>query len=381
MNLLGVRLTLLIGPTVAIPAPPPVADALQSIEVTESDQGHSGFQLTFSSGRSGPAGLVDHELLLNPLLRVFNRVIVTVVLDVVPVVLLDGIITHLQLSPGTDPGTSTISVTGEDVSVMMDLEQKTQAHPAQVETIIALKIIGSYAQYGLIPDLRPPTTIDPPIPVERTPIQHVTDRAYLIDMAARYGYVFYVRPGPAPFVNRAYWGPPERLGVPQPALSVAMGPHTNVDSISFGYNALQPTMVLGTVQDRQSGLQLPVLTLTGSRPPLSAMPALPFNLPNVRIAQPDQSEGLTYVQALSRAIGRTDKSLENVATASGEIDGLRYGSALRPRGLVGLRGAGFSHDGIWYVNQVSHKIKRGEYKQSFSLSRDGFGSLVPAVLP
>jgi len=72
-------------------------------------------------------------------------------------------------------------------------------------------------------------------------------------------------------------------------------------------------------------------------------------------------------------------SLENVASANGEVDGLRYGSALRPRGLVGLRGAGFSYDGIWYVNRVSHKIKRGEYKQNFTLTRNGLVSTVPTV--
>jgi hypothetical protein len=380
MNLLGVHLSLLIGPTVAIPAPPPVADALQSVEVTESDQGRSGFQLTFSTGRSGPETVFDHALLLNPLLRPFNRVIVMIVLDVVPVVLMDGIITHQQLSPGNDPGTSTITVTGEDVSVMMDLDEKTVEHPAQDETIIALKIIGSYSQYGLVPDLRPPPTIDPPIPVERTPMQRGTDRDYLVEMASRFGYVFYVRPGPVPFMNFAYWGPSERIGFPQRALTVASGPDTNVESISFEYNAMEPTMVLGSVQDSMFGMTLPVITLSGTRPPLSLLPALPFNLPNVRKVQPE-AEGLTYVQAYARALGRTDKSLENVASASGELDGLRYGSALRPRGLVGLRGAGFSYDGIWYVNRVSHKIKRGEYKQGFSLSRDGVGSLTPVVIP
>jgi hypothetical protein len=381
MNLLGIRLTLLIGPTVAIPAPPPVADALQSVEVSESDQGRSGFQLTFSSGREGPAGLIDQPLLLNPLLRPFNRVIVMIVLDVVPIVLMDGIITHQQVSPGDNPGTSTVTVTGEDVSVMMDMEERSVEHPAQDETIIALKILASYAQYGLIPDIRPPFAIDPPIPIERTPIQNGTDRAYLVEMAARYSYVFYVRPGPVPFTNFAYWGPPERFGVPQPALSVAMGPHTNVESINFEYKALEPTMVFGSVQDRTTNIKLPVITFAGTRPPLSAFPALPFNLPNVKRVQPDQSEGLTYVQAYARAQARTDRSLESVATASGEVDGLRYGTALRPRGLVGLRGAGFSNDGFWYVNRVSHRIKRGEYKQSFSLSRDGSGSLTPVVMP
>jgi len=286
-----------------------------------------------------------------------------------------------EFAPSNQPGQSTLTVTGEDVSVMMDLVERSVEHPAQDETVIALKIIASYPQFGLIPDVRPPTTIDPPLPVERTPIQHATDRAYLVEMAARFGYVFYVRPGPAPFTNFAYWGPQERIGVPQPALSVSMGPQTNVDSINFEYNALQPEMVLGSVLDRTTGVKLPIITLAGTRPPLSAMPALPFNLPNVRTVQPQPTEGLTYVQAFARALGRTDRSLENVATANGEVDGLRYGFALRPRGLVGLRGAGFSYDGIWYVNRVSHKIKRGEYKQSFALSRDGVGSLTPAVIP
>ena len=58
------------------------------------------------------------------------------------------------------------------------------------------------------------------------------DPAYgeiLREMAARYGYVFYITPGPAPMTNTAYWGPPIRAGIPQRALSVNMGPETNVE--------------------------------------------------------------------------------------------------------------------------------------------------------
>ena len=47
--------------------------------------------------------------------------------------------------------------------------------------------------------------------------------------------------------------------------------------------------------------------------------------------------------------------------------------------LVGVRGAGEAYDGLYYVNNVTHNIKRGEYKQSFNLSRDGLGSLTPKV--
>ena len=380
MDLLGVRLTLLIGPTVAVPAPPPVAEALDRVQVSHSDEGRSGFQLTFLSGREGLGGLVDHPLLLNPLLRPFNRVVLTLTFGPIPTVLIDGIVTNQQLTPGGD-GPSTLVLTGQDVSVMMDMEERSLEHPAQDETIIALKLIASYAQYGLIPIVVPPPAPDPPLPIERTPIQRGTDRAYLEQMAARFGYVFYVRPGPVPFTNFAYWGPPERIGVPQRALSVNLGPETNVESVSFQYEGLQPEMVLGSVQDRLTNVSLPVITFASTRPPLSAFPALPFNLPNVRRVQPEQAEGLNYLQAYARAQGRTDRSLENVVTADGELDGLRYGAVLQPRALVGLRGAGFSYDGLYYVKRVSHSLSRGQYRQSFSLSREGIGSITPAVIP
>jgi len=60
---------------------------------------------------------------------------------------------------------------------------------------------------------------------------------------------------------------------------------------------------------------------------------------------------------------------------------LRYGDLLRPRGIVGLRGAGFTHDGLYYVKSVSHTISKGQYKQRFTLTREGTGALTPVVIP
>ena len=42
-----------------------------------------------------------------------------------------------------------------------------------------------------------------------------------VRMAARHGYVFYISPGPLPGMNTGYWGPPIRIGVPQPAITPA----------------------------------------------------------------------------------------------------------------------------------------------------------------
>src|SRR3954462_473623 len=115
MPALQLALTLLVGPTVAVPAPPTLIDALDRIEVTHSDQGRSGFQITFTAGRGGMTGLMDYPLLSLPLLQPFSRVIIMLTFNAVPQVLMDGIITHQQLQPSNDPGASTLTITGEDV--------------------------------------------------------------------------------------------------------------------------------------------------------------------------------------------------------------------------------------------------------------------------
>jgi hypothetical protein len=378
-DLLRSTLTLLIGPTVAVPAPLSLADALLQVEVTHRDDGHSGFQLRFAAGRSGPFDALDYGLVANPLLKPFNRVILVLTMQGMPRVLMDGIITHQELAPGSGPGTATLSVTGEDVSVMMDLEEKSAEHPAQDETIIATKIIASYAKYGLVPMVIPPVAIDPPLPIERTPVQQDTDRVYLTKMAERHGYVFYVEPGPVPFTNTAYWGPPPRLSVPQRALNVNLGGETNVTQITFRSNGLSAELAEGAVQDRTTNSAVPVQTFASLRPPLASQPAWLVNQPNVRRRR-FRGAGLNAIQALGRAQGRTDASIDGV-TADGEVDTLRYGSVLQARALVGLRGAGYSYDGFWYVKRVTHTIRRGAYAQRFSLAREGVGSTTPVVMP
>ena len=57
----------------------------------------------------------------------------------------------------------------------------------------------------------------------------------------------------------------------------------------------------------------------------------------------------------------------------------RYGGLLKSRQLVGVRGAGLPFDGLYYVKSVTHEIKRGAYKQSFTLARNALISTVPTV--
>jgi hypothetical protein len=378
---LGVHLSLLIGPTLPLPASADIAEAVQSVSVTQNDEGRSGFQIVLQVGRSGAADLLDYRLLQNPLLRPFNRVILTVLFDALPQVLMDGIITNWQFSPGNQPGLGTLTLTGEDVSVMMDLKKKRANYKTMSEPLIALAIIGSYPQYGLIPEVIWPTGFTQPLPTGKTPVQQATDLEYLKDLGKRFGHVFYIEAGPVTGVNTAYWGPPKRSDAPQRALTVSMGPQTNVEQISFSYNGLAATVVDDVVQYKK--VDYPIITFTSTRqPPLALMPALATQFPNIRTTLLEQGSGaLDPTEAKTRAQGITDKSVDNVASAQGELDGLQYGGVLKPRGIVGVRGAGFTHDGFYYVKSVSHSISKGQYKQRFSLTREGTGPLSMTVVP
>lgn len=382
MNVSGIQLQLMIGPTIAVPAPRKIVEALEGVEVTHSDEGRSGFQMTFRVERtdSPVVNLAQDVLLGSPLFKVFNRVVLSLILKGTPYVLMDGIITNQQLQPGSGMTPSTLTLTGEDVSLMMDREEKSVEHPAQDDTIIAMKIIGSYAQYGLIPMVIPPVLFDPPIVTERTPVQQGTDLEYLKEMADRHAYTFYIIPGPVPLTNTAYWGPPVRVGRPQSALSVNLGPHTNVESLDFEHNALESAKVTGRIQDRRTNRAMPLMTFGSLRIPLASLPDWVVHSTNLRTRQLRQS-GLSVEQAMARAQGEVERSNEAVLTATGELDAMRYGDLLMPRTLVGLRGAGLLYDGIYYVKRVTHVIKRSSYRQRFSLAREGLGTTVPMVFP
>jgi hypothetical protein len=377
VSLLGVRLTLLIGPTVALPAPPPLIQAVHEVEVTHRDDGQSGFSVTFNIGRAGPSALMDYALASNPLLRPFNRVIVMVTFNATPHVLIDGIISRQELAQGTEPGTSTLTIKGEDVSVMMDREERSEEHPAQNEMLIAAKLILSYAQYGLIPVVIPPMSFDVPLPIERIPVQQGTDLEYLRKLAEVHGHVFYVAPGSVPFTNYAYWGPPIRVGLPQRAITVNMGPETNAKLDEAAKDGLGTASVDGQVQDAQTGQKVPVRTFGSLRPPLASMPSWLVDGQNAR-KQKLRASGANAVQAMAQAQGAMEATTD-VVKLEGELDAGSYGGVLQARALVGVRGAGFSYDGFYYVRRVTHKIAVGRYTQKFELVREGLGSTTPMV--
>lgn len=272
----SIKLQLLTGRLVPEAAPASVVEKLQSVEVTCSVDAPSGFQLRFNADRA--TGLSqDFALLAGTTLRPWNRVIVAVDLGGSTVTLIDGFITHQELAHDKAFGASTLTVTGEDVSILMDRVEVPFEYPEMGDSAIASAVLEKYALIGILSVVCPTVADLVPTLVERVPQQNATDRAYLNALAQAYGYAFYVRPGPVPLTNIAYWGPPIRIGLPLPALSMDLGPATNVDKITFSLDASATNQVFGLVQDNISELDLPLTVLSPSRFP--PRPPIPSSIP------------------------------------------------------------------------------------------------------
>jgi hypothetical protein len=374
----SINLQLWLGSGVPSPAPTEITEKLQSVEITRSAQGPSAFQLRFHADRTigfSP----DFALLSNGLLAPWTRVILGVTINNSSTILMDGFITHQELVHDKQFSASTLTVTGEDVSILMDRIQLSIEWPMMGDSVIALAVLAKYGLIGIVPEVIPTEADLIPTLVERVPQQNATDRAYLGELAAPHGYRFFVTPSSEPMVNIAYWGPPSNIGSVQPALSMDVGSATNIEKISFQLDSLAPIQVYGMVQDDETEEDFPLATLGSTRlPPLATNPALsPGGLLQRRDLFTDPRYG--YLQALVDAQATTDVSTDNVVTAQGEVDTLRYGSVIAAPGLIDVRGAGQSYDGRYRVDSVTHTIARGSYRQAFVLAREGTGSTISSV--
>jgi hypothetical protein len=370
----GFYLTLMMGSQIATPVPQEITDSLMNASVTTTLGQASGFQLTFAVSKKSiitnvllPAGFFDPGI----------RVILVVIANGFPNVLMDGIITRQEMTPSNDPAKSTLTVTGEDLTVLMSFDHSVKAYYAMATFEIVNLILADYALYGIVPSVVPPLEVDVESPTDGWTTQDATDLDFVNGCAEEAGYVFYLTPGQVPGTSVAYFGPEVRIGIPQTALNINMDSFTNVESLSFVYDGLaqvQPTVTILDPITEEIPITIPIPNVSLLRPPLSARPATAL-----RTEPLEDVANLDPVRAAS--LGLASAAKPDPITGSGQLDIVRYGQILKARQLVGVRGAGLAYDGLYYVTSVTHNIKRGEYKQSFSLAREGLISLTPVVFP
>jgi hypothetical protein len=369
----GLQLSLLVGPAVPLPAPRSVIEALTSVRVTVADTGPSAFQLSFKIDNKSP--LQTLFLLAGGSTPPLLRVILVASFRGAAEVLIDGVMTHHEFQPGDRGSDATLTITGEDLTRVMDyIDFSGFPFPGMPPEARVALILAKYAFLGIAPLVIPSVLLDVPIPVDRIPLQQGKDLAYVRALADEVGYVFYIEPQ-APGASLAYWGPEIKVGVPQPALNGDMDAFSNVQSLSFNLDTERAVTPLVYIHNQLTKvpIPIPIPPITPLNPPLGAVPPIPKNF-----------EPLTATSKLSpvraAVIGLTKAArTADVVRGTGSLDVLRYGRILKARRLVGVRGVGQPFDGLYYVKTVTHTIARGSYKQDFTLTRNGLLSTVPRV--
>jgi hypothetical protein len=370
----GARLFLMAGPLIPIPAPRAVVEALAGVTVTNSDSGRSGFELTFNLSTKSPLHTIF--LLSGGGSVEILRIVLAIILNGTPHVLIDGVVSEHSTSTG-EHGRAVLTLRGEDISLLMDKQDLSgfpfPAMPAEGRIAV---LLAKYAALGIVPVIIPSVMVDVPLPMERIPSQRGTDLSYIRDLADEVGYVFYIESGPLPGMNVAYWGPRIKVGLPQPSLNVDADAHTNVLSLKFAFdndkNAI-PTLFYYDERTRVV-IPIPLPPITPLSPPLGLIPPIPTRLKPVGDTLAKQSLAKGILIGLAKAAEWAE-----ALTAEGEINVVRYGRILKARQLVTVRGAGPAFDGLHYVKKVTHRIKAGEYRQSFELSRNGLLSTLPRI--
>lgn len=359
------HLTVLLGvagETPRVPLSQELLAALTSVSVQAQSEGRTGFQLSFETDRRR---VVDELLLrfqygLNPVVRV----IIAVTLGGVLQVLCDGVVLQHQNAVAAG-GRTSLSFTGEDLSVLMDLVDRQGTPLAGLNDYTQVNaLLGPYAAIDVAPLVIPSPLSDFRDP-SKVVTQEGTDYGQITSLARRVGYVFHLTPV-ALGRNVAYWGPELQVPVPQPALTIGAGASDNVTGLTFTHQTQQHTLPVITLNVGGAPVTFPLPPVNPLRFPLTSVPQ-----PPVKTQRFTDDRGETNpARAIGLALAQSARASDNVS-GSGQLDVRGYGRLLRPRAIVGVRGVSLSYDGLYFVSRVSTEIRRGRCTQSFSLKRGG----------
>ncbi|MBV8946314.1 MAG: hypothetical protein JOZ95_12905 [Solirubrobacterales bacterium] len=354
------------------PAPRIVMESLTDVSVNIGAGGSSpsGFELKFATSKSSP---ITTHLLPSGYFDPPTRVVISAALRGVTTVLMDGVITQQDVVPSDEAGKSVLSIKGEDLTRMMDVVDfgGLIPYPAMPDFARVALIVAKYIPiYQTIPLVIPSILFDINNPLDAIPWQSGTDLEYINMLAERVGYTFYLQPGPMPGMSIAYWGPKLQANIPflptPTPFAIDWDGRSNVESLQFSFDGFKKTVfvVLIQVPDVPVPIPIPIPDVNPLSPPLGEKNPVPL-----KVKPLTGLSGYSPIEAAVIALAKTADAA-NVISGQGTLDVLRYGSILSPRTVVEVKGAGITYDGEYYVQTVTHTIKPGSYKQSFTLVRN-----------
>lgn len=287
----------------------------------------------------------------------------------------DGYITAINLSLGSEPGSTYLDVSGMDTSVLLSLEEKIATWPNLADSDIVQQIVGNY---GVAVQADETPTVHQEN--DTTITQRGSDMQLIRNLAERNGFEFYFETDKNSGNIVAFFRAPQLDGTPQPDLAIQFGDESNLRSFSARVSALRPLNVKVQQIDVKAGdpnsaqvgdTQLAKLgendlnDMVGSS--LDSLVTPKDAQAQMLLLGPPTSDA-TELQTIAQA-ARDEAGW--FITASGEINSDAYQAVLRPHRLVLVKGAGSQYSGKYYVTSVSHELRGdGSYTQKFEARRN-----------
>ena len=281
--------------------------------------------------------------------------------------LMNAFVTETSANFANQPGTSVLNVVAMDPSVKMNLQEKVKPWPNMADSDVASAIFSS-SDYKFTPVVD--TTKWKRQENEQTLIQRGTDIQFLQMLAQRNGFECYVETNGKTGVVEGHFHAQRINDPPQGVLSVNMRDATNVNSFNASFDMLRPATAQATNLDvesrdnQQSQVANTRQSALGKSTALSSQQQRRILPSGTGLARTGELQA--YAQAL------VDQSALAI-TAQGELNTVAYGSILRAKRPVMVRGAGQQFSGTYYVESVNHVLTGDSYKQSFTLRRNATG--------
>lgn len=294
------------------------------------------------------------------------------------VTLFTGYVSGVELSLGSEPGQTVLTVMAVDPSLLLGLEEKVAVWSNVTDSDVIEQIAGSY---GLDTDVEATATTHEEN--ETVLVQRSTDLQFLRTLARRNGFEFAFEPDPDSGDPVAHCTAPQLDDTPQPDLAIQFGEESNLARFGVTVDGRRPLNVKVTQTDMHAKsantAQVTSISLTElGADDLDALAgdaidrlATPQDAASQLLLLGPPTSDTTELQALAQA-ARDEAGW--FMTATGEVNCDAYGAVLRPRRTVLVKGAGDLYSGTWYVTRVTHTITSdGRYRQTFDAKRNARG--------
>lgn len=281
--------------------------------------------------------------------------------------LINAFIIETNATFANQPGASILNVVAMDPTVLMNLQEKVKAWPNMADSDVATAVFSS-PDYKFTPVVN--VTKWKRQENEQTLIQRGTDIQFLRQLAQRNGFECFVETNGLTGVVEGHFHAPRLSEPPQGVLSVNMRDATNVNSFNARHDMLRPATAQAANLDLHSGSDQQAQVAESALSRLGQSPALEAQRQRRVLPSATGLARTGELQAYTQAL--VDQSALAI-TAEGELNTVAYGSILRAKRPVLVRGAGQQFSGTYYVERVHHVLTADSYKQSFTLKRNALG--------